>query len=66
MPKCETCGVDIEKGKTHQHKGGLFVHRGKVVCESCLVDTGVPISEAEPYVTYIKLLTERHKGGLDI
>ncbi|UCD08132.1 MAG: hypothetical protein JSU79_07180 [Dehalococcoidales bacterium] len=66
MPKCETCGEDIEKGKTHKHKGGLFVHRGKVVCESCLVDTGVPISEAQPYDVYERLQTERHRGGLDI
>ena len=66
MPVCETCGEDIEQGKTHKHKGGLFVHTGKRICESCLVDTGVPISEAEPYDTYIKLLTERHRGGIDI
>lgn len=66
MPECETCGVDIEEGKTHKHKGGLFVHKGKVVCESCLVDAGVPITEAESYDTYIKLHTDFHRGGIDI
>ncbi len=66
MVKCETCGVDIEEGKTHKHKGGLFVHKGKVVCESCLVDAGIPISEAQPYATYIKLHTDFHRGGIDI
>ena len=66
MPKCENCGTEIAAGEKHKHKGKLYVHNGKVMCESCLVDTGIPLGDAEPYETYIKIHTDRHRGGLDI
>jgi hypothetical protein len=74
MVKCEICEREFEEGKTHElhpkktheHSGKVYVHDGKVVCESCLVDAGVPIDQAEPYSTYIKLHTDMHRGGLGI
>ncbi len=73
MVKCEICEREFEEGKTHEHSkkahehsGKVYVHEGKVICESCLVDVGVPIDQAEPYSTYIKLHTDMHRGGLGI
>jgi len=64
MPKCEKCNAEFAEGKPHEHKGELYVHEGKVMCESCLVDAGVPLHEADKYSTYIKLHTDFQKGHI--
>ena len=66
MVKCEKCNTDIKEGEVHEHKGKLYVHSGKVMCESCLVEAGIPVGSAEPYETYIKIHTDFHRGGIDI
>jgi hypothetical protein len=66
MAKCETCGTEIKPGIVHKHKGRLYVYQGKAVCQSCLVDAGVPISEATAYDAYVKIHTDFHRGGINI
>jgi hypothetical protein len=72
--KCEVCGMEFEEGKTHElhpekaheHSGKVYVHDGKVVCESCLIDAGVPLDQAEPQGTYIRLHTDMHRDGMTL
>ena len=66
MPKCERCGTEYDEGKPHKHKEKFYVHEGKVLCGSCLIDMSVPLDDAEDYETYIKLYTDFHRGGLNI
>ena len=57
--KCEKCDREFQDGKAIEYPGKVYVHKGKVVCEDCLVDMGVSLNEATPYATYIKTRTEQ-------
>lgn len=63
MLKCEKCGIEHAEGKPHEHKGKLYIHEEKAICESCLVDLGIPVTCAQTHETYLKLQNELKKGG---
>ena len=52
-PTCEKCDREF-KEEGVPYPGKVHVHKGKVICEDCLIDMGVSIDEAEPYQTYIQ------------
>ena len=52
MVKCEKCGCEFEDKKALEYTGKVYVHKGKVICEDCLIDMGVSIDEADPYAIY--------------
>ncbi len=52
--KCEKCDREFHDDKAREYPGKVYVHKGKVVCEDCLVDMGVLPDSAEPYSVYIK------------
>jgi len=52
--KCEKCDREFSEDQAIEYPGKVHVHKGKVMCEDCLVDMGVSIDEATPYATYIR------------
>ena len=53
--KCEKCDREFSEEKNQNYPGKIYVHKGKMVCETCLVDMGVSLDEAHPYQTYIDI-----------
>jgi len=61
--QCEKCNIEFKEDKALEYPGKLYVHKGKVLCEDCLVDMGVMPDTADPYSVYIKSLTDMGKLG---
>ena len=61
--QCEKCNIEFHEDKALEYPGKLYVHKGKVLCEDCLVDMGVMPDTADPYSVYIKSLTDMGKLG---
>ncbi len=62
MVKCEKCGREFKDDEAMVYPGKVYVYKGKVMCEDCLIGMGVMPDTAEPYSVYIKTHTEM---GLD-
>jgi len=62
--QCTQCDREFSEDEAMEYPGKVHVHKGKVVCESCLVDMGVMPDSAEPYSLYIKTHTELGQGGV--
>jgi hypothetical protein len=56
--KCEECGHEFSEEEAEKYQNKVRVHRGKIMCEDCLVDMGVNLDEADPLWTYIKTHTD--------
>lgn len=57
MLKCEKCDREFKEGPPYP--GKVYVHKGKVVCEDCLIGMGIPIDEAHPYYEeYLRTQTD--------
>ena len=52
MVRCEKCGSEFTDDKALEYPGKVYVYKGKVICEDCLIDMGVPLDEADPYAVY--------------
>ena len=52
--KCEKCDREFSEEQAHQHPGKVYVHKNKILCETCLVDMGVMPDSAEPYKTFME------------
>ncbi|MFC1958342.1 hypothetical protein ACFLV6_00245 [Chloroflexota bacterium] len=52
MVKCEKCERDFKDDEAMEYPGKVYVHKGKVTCEDCLIDMGVSLDEADPYAIY--------------
>ena len=63
--KCEKCDREFKEEEAHNHTNQVRVHKGKLICEHCLVDMGVSLDETDPYWTYIKTRTDIGRTGLD-
>ncbi len=50
--KCEKCDREFKVGQDIEYPGKVYVHKGKVMCEDCLIDMGVSLDEADPYAIY--------------
>lgn len=61
--KCEKCDREFHEDKSHEYPGKAYVHKGKVLCEDCLIDMGVMPDSAEPYSLSLKALTDLGKVG---
>jgi hypothetical protein len=66
MVKCEKCDREFHDDKAREYPGKVYVYKGKVMCEDCLIDMGVSLDEADPYATYIKTHTDFGKTGLTL
>lgn len=56
MVKCEKCDREFQDDKAIEYPGKVYVHKGKVMCEDCLIGMGVMPDTAEPYATYLQSL----------
>ncbi len=56
--KCEKCDREFSEDEAIEYPGKVHVHKGQIICETCLVDMGVSPDETDPYATYIKTRTE--------
>ncbi|MBI2851330.1 MAG: hypothetical protein HYX80_09910 [Chloroflexi bacterium] len=61
--KCEKCDREFHDDKALEYPGKVYVHKGEVLCEDCLVHMGVLPDTAEPYSVYAKSLTDLGKLG---
>ena len=52
--RCEKCDREFSPEEAIEYPGKVHVHKGKVMCEDCLIDMGVSLDEADPYSTYVK------------
>jgi hypothetical protein len=52
MVKCEKCGCEFSDDEAMEYPGKVYVYRGKVICEDCLIAMGVSPDDADPYVVY--------------
>ena len=59
--KCDKCNVEFHEDKAMESPGKVYVHKGKVFCEDCLLDMGVMPDTADPYSVYVKSHT---MGGM--
>ena len=60
---CEKCDREFKEDEAMEYPGKLYVHKGKVMCEDCLVEMGVMPDTADPYSVYIKTITDQGKMG---
>ena len=63
MVKCEKCDREFHEDKAREYPGKVYVHKGKVLCEDCLLEMGVMPDTAEPYSVYMKTITDMGKLG---
>ena len=61
--KCEKCDREFKEDEALEYPGKVYVHKGKVMCEDCLIGLGVMPDGAEPYSVYLKTLTDSGKLG---
>ena len=59
--KCEKCNREFSDDHAVSHVGKVYVHKGTVLCEDCLVDMGVMPDSATPIETYIDADTDLGK-----
>ena len=52
MVKCEKCGSEFTKDEALKYPSKVYVYKGKVICEDCLNEMGVPLDDADPYAIY--------------
>jgi len=58
--KCEKCDREFSD-QPNEYPGKVFVHKGKVMCEHCLVDMGVMPDSADPTSTYLYSRTDMYR-----
>ena len=56
--KCEKCDREFKESEALEYPGKVYVHKGKVMCDDCLVDMGVTTDSAQPYYDYVKTRTD--------
>ena len=61
--KCDKCSVEFSEDKAMEYPGKVYVHKGKVLCEDCLLEMGVMPDTADPYSVYINAITDMGKYG---
>jgi len=61
--QCSKCNVEFSADDAMKKPGQLYVHKGKVLCEDCLVDMGVMPDSAEPFAVYMETITDMGKYG---
>ncbi len=61
--KCEKCDREFDEDEAMEYPGKVYVHKGKVMCEDCLIGLGVMPDSADPYSVYVKTLTDAGKLG---
>ncbi len=52
--KCSECDREFSEEEAMEYPGKVHVHKGKVVCEDCLLEMGVMPDVADPYSLYIQ------------
>ena len=62
--KCEKCNVEFHEDKAMEYPGKVYVHKGKVLCEDCLLDMGVMPDTADPYSVYVRTHTDGGMSGV--
>lgn len=62
--KCDKCDHEFHEDEVLASPGKVYVHKGKVVCEDCLVDMGVLPDAADSYSVYVKTHTMGGMGGM--
>ena len=63
MVKCEKCDREFKDDEAIQYPGKVYVHKGKVMCEHCVIDMGVVPDTAEPYALYMKTRQDLEMGN---
>ncbi|MFC2005047.1 hypothetical protein ACFLUY_02360 [Chloroflexota bacterium] len=58
MVKCKKCDREFHDDQAFEYPGKVYVHKGEVICEHCLIDMGVMPDTAEPYALYMKTRTD--------
>ena len=58
MVKCEECDREFQDDKAMEYPGKVYVHKGKIICEDCLIGMGVMPDTAVPYSVYMKTHTD--------
>ena len=61
--KCDKCSIEFKDDKALEYPGKVYVHKGKVFCEDCLVDMGIMPDSAQPYSVYMKGMTDLGKDA---
>ncbi len=56
--KCDKCDREFSEEEAMEYPGKVHVHKGRVVCEDCLVEMGVMPDAADPYSLYIQTHTD--------
>ncbi len=56
MIKCDKCDHEFKEGPPHLNK--IHVHKGKIICDDCLIAMGVPLDETHSYEEYIRTQTD--------
>ncbi|MFC1847382.1 hypothetical protein ACFLW5_01020 [Chloroflexota bacterium] len=62
MVKCEKCDREFHDDKAIEYPAKVYVHKGEVMCEDCLIGMGVMPDTAEPYSLYLKTQTDLDKA----
>ncbi|MBI2979524.1 MAG: hypothetical protein HYY41_01655 [Chloroflexi bacterium] len=60
--KCDKCDREFTEEGGHLHPGKAYVHKGKLICEECMVDMGISIDETNPWQTYINTRIDINRG----
>ncbi len=53
--RCSRCSHEVVPERS-------YVHKGRVLCEDCLVDIGLPAGEFEPWATYLDARERRRRA----
>lgn len=56
--KCDKCDREFTEKEALDHPGHVHVHQGVIMCEDCLISTGVTPDSSTAYATYIRNATE--------